>query len=842
MGEGTIRRSFSLQEAVILLNEYIDGTQKGLPLTRIAEKASIRLRSFAIANGEEVDAGFRSPAGLNNRLHSVAALYTGKESKSAPSTKVFAEAVTMYRKQREQFNELLKASSSGKAPAADKAAEIDKKQDHTVRIKKTKFVRSPSDQALKVKYGNTFRETYYALKRMTDNNKSTVTAIDVFETLERKIPRKEIAEILSAASWAKEKVASNYVFFDAELEERKKKQMEEQIKENEVTFLQWLSGAVSPFVVEEIKGSYGSISAMLVQTKLLPGPLTSINTINQIEAAQRQVKRAFGSKKNRNLATKILSTYISYLREKKNTVLVKEPELPVEVQENWIRFDFTNADLFERTAPVYCSVAGQEIESKTWARILVALAEQEIAKANPNLAELYRTSLVPKRSGRPFFMKKKIDGLNCAELSNGSWINLNHSIPSLMDLIQAFCLYCGYTKNQVLIYGAPKSSISAGKNTRRESKQSGNGIDITNAEEYLLSQGLSGGTVQEIIAAVQPTAVVSPTRKALDDSKNIIAMPQGKYVHVDAFVDLDEAEEELKKIFRTHFAEFGGYSNSALLYGAAALDMSMFLNDNDCDNVDSIYAIARFLFEKKSVTGKPYKFAMPHIFESEPDFPLSLKGLMINLARHNGGVLGAEEAKDYLQKTMLSYGSIGQLLQVYSDSTFLMYDDTQYILSEMLGIDDARISAMHDKLDNLFRQADVAYVIPRDITAAWFETLPALPMGLRWTMLLLQEVIKKYPAIGFEVVKSELDQPYSTIAAAFVPQGSPVRTFPDIVTLYMQEHYQLPKKMTCEELRMELREAGMLEGNEMVYSLYKALDDYRFAWTDENRMVLVRGN
>ena len=34
----------------------------------------------------------------------------------------------------------------------------------------------------------------------------------------------------------------------------------------------------------------------------------------------------------------------------------------------------------------------------------------------------------------------------------------------------------------------------------------------------------------------------------------------------------------------------------------------------------------------------------------------------------------------------------------------------------------------------------------------------------------------------------------------------------------------------------------MLEAGEMIYALPKALNDYRFAWTDENKTVLVRGN
>ena len=64
-------------------------------------------------------------------------------------------------------------------------------------------------------------------------------------------------------------------------------------------------------------------------------------------------------------------------------------------------------------------------------------------------------------------------------------------------------------------------------------------------------------------------------------------------------MDLDEAEEKLGKILKTHFAQFGGYSNKQLLFGAASKDLSMFLNDNDCENIDAVFAIARFYLRKR---------------------------------------------------------------------------------------------------------------------------------------------------------------------------------------------------------------------------------------------------
>ena len=361
-------------------------------------------------------------------------------------------------------------------------------------------------------------------------------------------------------------------------------------------------------------------------------------------------------------------------------------------------------------------------------------------------------------------------------------------------------------------------------------------------ETFLREVGLRGATVQEVINAVQPEWSFWSTKSALDESKNVIAMPDSRYVHADNFVDLDEAEDILGKILHTHFSQFGGYSNNQLLFGAASKELSLFLNDNDCESIDAVYAIARFLFEKKSVTGAPYKFYSPHIFETEPDYPMNLRGLMIHLARINNGILYDDVAKGYLQKTMLTYGGMAQLLQIGTSNTFLMYDDDRYILSEAIGIDDAWCFHMHELMDDLFRKANVAYVIPRDISTSWLGTLPALPQNLEWTHLLLQEILNKYPAIGFKSISANLNQSLHTLAAAFVPINSPLQSFPDVVTLFMEGRHELPMRMLGEELRIELRDAGMLEGNEMIYALPKALDDYRFAWTDENKMVLIRGS
>ena len=837
------KKPFSLLEAVILLDVYLTYVRKGKTIAYASEIASQRLRAMAVRNGFQIDASFRSAQGIVGRLRNLDAVYEGKTSKSAPGSRVFADAVDLYRNNSERFYAILMTEYNNTADNIydEEAGDLimaGRKLD--TALTRTKFVRCQRDQGLKDKYPETMRQVYYSLKRLTEKEESGVTPTDIFLDLQKNYYRKQIAEILEKASWSKQKSTGHYVFIDRDLEEKRMLQMEEKQKADEKAFFKWLPSVVSPPVLQEIQKSYGQINALLIKRKILSKNLTNVTQISQIEEAIRQVKKSFGSKRLRSTAVSLLTAYLAYLREVKHTVPVDKYKPEVEVQDNWIRFDFTNSREFKGTVPAYCSVKERQITGVNWTRILVGLIEHEIQEENPTLRPLYKTPLLSTRKSQPFFMKEKIDGLHCAQLSNGYWINVNHNTPKMMDIIQAFCIYCGYKKEQIWIYGVAREESL---NTRGDSKKptrTKSDIPIEKAEEYLLGVGMNGSTVQDLIAAVQPEATVTNTRSALDQSMNVMSLPGGRYVHVESFIDLDEAEEILGRILKTHFRQLGGYSNSQLLYDAAEQELSMFLNDNDCEDADTVYAIARYFFEKKAEEGQKCRFVSPHIFESKPDYPETSFGLMINLARGNDGILLYSDAEAFLKKTKLAYPGIGSLLQIGKSNTFLMVESDRFVLSECIGIDEAWCGKVHDCLEELFRQADVSYIIPRDIRNEWLMSLPTLPSDLSWTRLLLQEVIKKYPAIGFRTISPELNQTFDTLVPAIVPADSPLNDFPDVVSLYMRENYTLPMRLDKEKLRNILGEAGMLEGGEMIGSLHKALHDYRFAWSDENRTVYVQ--
>ena len=86
-----------------------------------------------------------------------------------------------------------------------------------------------------------------------------------------------------------------------------------------------------------------------------------------------------------------------------------------------------------------------------------------------------------------------------------------------------------------------------------------------------------------------------------DSNKQII----WKEVHDEDGVGaaLSEAAEVLASIIRTHFAQFSGYTNSQLVYGAASQELYMFLNDNAVNDPDSLFAVTKYLYGKKAYYG-----------------------------------------------------------------------------------------------------------------------------------------------------------------------------------------------------------------------------------------------
>lgn len=300
---------------------------------------------------------------------------------------------------------------------------------------------------------------------------------------------------------------------------------------------------------------------------------------------------------------------------------------------------------------------------------------------------------------------------------------------------------------------------------------------------------------------------------------------------LDEIINLDEGKSGIREILASHFQTLYGYSNINILWNAAQSSLSMFLNDNAINTPDALWTLLCHAFANEFVLNSP------HIWQSKPNYPQGMIGIVINLAHQYGGVVTREQIDNYFTGVKLNVPINKAILK---KDFLLFYVSKKFILTEALNLTDKRCNAITKSLDMLFSVENVPYIILRDISEEWFSCLPETKGGIPWTALLLQEVLRIRPDIGYRVISSRVGgQSLDTLGAAVVPSKSVIVTFADVVHRFCYEKYMLPIRMLAEELRLVIREVGMLEGNELIYNMHKALKDYRFGFTDENKTVKI---
>ncbi|GHV30521.1 hypothetical protein FACS1894167_11500 [Synergistales bacterium] len=354
---------------------------------------------------------------------------------------------------------------------------------------------------------------------------------------------------------------------------------------------------------------------------------------------------------------------------------------------------------------------------------------------------------------------------------------------------------------------------------------------------YVRECGLAGCSMTDMHKKFMPYNSLSDFKQLIEGENSIVELPEDRIVHRDNIVDVDEAADAMLKILNSHFAQFDGYSNIHLFFDAAQIELHMFINDNDFDDEETIYALAKHFFVKEGCGGRPFYFSGgTHIWKQEPDYPNTLHGLLINRARRNGGFLSGEDAESFAQKIKLTFAGLTQVLQLQK-AAFLQYEKGEYLLSEALGIDKAWELRIKKALDDLL--ADAEFIVPRDIRPEWYRCLPPLPGGTDWTPLLLQDVLKKHEAVAYKAISAMSGQRYDILCAAIVPKSSHLESFADIVHSWLRSKWGLPMNTAGEALRQLLCESGMISGNELISNMHKALVDHRFAWRDSNKNLTV---
>ena len=97
---------WDIYEAVILLEGYLETLQGIQSKSKIIKRTSADLRRMAVNRGVEIDDVYRNENGISYQIQSMDSAFKGQKV-YAPTTKLFTDAVTLYRADNERYQKIL---------------------------------------------------------------------------------------------------------------------------------------------------------------------------------------------------------------------------------------------------------------------------------------------------------------------------------------------------------------------------------------------------------------------------------------------------------------------------------------------------------------------------------------------------------------------------------------------------------------------------------------------------------------------------------------------------------------------------------------------------------------
>ena len=314
-----------------------------------------------------------------------------------------------------------------------------------------------------------------------------------------------------------------------------------------------------------------------------------------------------------------------------------------------------------------------------------------------------------------------------------------------------------------------------------------------------------------------------------------------RYYHRDNISDYQEMADIMLEVITRQFSQNGDYTSAQQLYKEVRpkLDDFFFYN-NAFDSRQEVYDLAIHLFDQEKYKGNTFVFMNnTHIWKEEPDYPKDYHGLMIKYAREHGNIFSREEAMEYFEQigSPSPSATFSNVLFTTGSKSFLQYAENQFVLSEALRINEYFLSTVTTQIESLLEGED--YIAMGEIDDYFYTTLPKLPIGVFWSALLLEDVLRVYDT-DFTTIEAGKDNDKKTVPAAIVRKKSHYRTFSDVVWSEVSKSFTLPKEFTASEFRFFLLDKGFIRGSEKMWSVHKTVaGDIRFYWTDNNGRVTI---
>lgn len=314
-----------------------------------------------------------------------------------------------------------------------------------------------------------------------------------------------------------------------------------------------------------------------------------------------------------------------------------------------------------------------------------------------------------------------------------------------------------------------------------------------------------------------------------------------KYYHKDNISDFDEMADILLDVLLKQFAANGDYTSAQQLYNDAHLRLDdFFFYNNAFESRPEVYDLAVHLFTQEKYKGYSFLFSNGmHIWKTEPDYPKDFHGLLIKFGRDHQNVFTREQALDFFESigSATPAQSFSNILFTTGSKSFLQYDENCFVLKEALRINNNFLSALSAQIENLLEGE--SYIAIGEIDDYFYTTLPAVPANIRWSPLLLEDMLRIFD-IGYTTIEAGEDNDKKTIPAAILKKKSQFKTFSDLVWNEVSKAYSLPKEFTASEFREFLLDKGFIHGSEKMWNVHKTVaGDLRFYWTEKNGKVTI---
>lgn len=613
--------------------------------------------------------------------------------------------------------------------------------------------------------------------------------------------------------------------------------------DNSSEFWEWAENNMPLSLLKKLQASSGLINLFLRQRKILPMSIFRLSNEDEVNRLAFQIKQIIANKNLRSSGLQLLSFYSKYLHirseasEDNNSV---EQASANDQYPTVIYYNFHNCDDFERTLPYNCSIGGVSFEGKNWVQLYIGLIEYELKHHSKLLESLYTGSFTKKKAKNALLMDKKIEGLHCVQLSNGFWVNVNYSIPRLVYLIGELSCFLGYDKDSVVLSAIPKAESKTRKEiTLGENHKDNNLGQLVSELSDFISNSRSGGVSKEDILKHFCNYKTHLINQALIECHTVKIL--NKYYSRNEISDYNEMADILLEVICKQFSQNGNYTSAQQLYNEARprLDDFFFYN-NAFDSRQEIYDLAVHLFEQERYKENSFIFMNNmHIWKEEPDYPKDYHGLMIKYAREHGNTFTREDALAYFEQigSTTPAATFSNMIFNTGNKSFLQYAENKFVLTEAILINDYFLASVASQIENLLEGED--YIATGEIDDYFYTTLPALPSGIFWSALLLEDVLRIYE-IGFTTIEAGKDNDKKTVPAAIVRKKSHYRSFSDVVWNEVSKAFPLPKEFTASEFREFLLNKGFIRGSEKMWSVHKTVaGDIRFYWTDNNGRVTI---